>query len=196
MVLFEKTRKRLKEFNKLANIAEMARRYFALNSFDGVLTISGILIATFFADIYNIDLIIVSCIGAAVALAVSGISGALIIEHSERKGEIKKLEKQIGMSLKKTDIHKAHLFATIILSLINGLSPLLTAGMLIIPFFLDIGIKTAYYLSFSISAFLLFFIGIFLGKISKENLIKSGIKMLIIGAICFAILFFIERLTG
>lgn len=196
MGFFNKTRKKLKEFNKISNIGEMARRYFALNSFDGVLTISGILIATFFAGIYNLNMILASCIGASVALAVSGISGALIIEHSERKGQIKKLEKNIGMSLKKTDIHKAHLFAAIVLALVNGLSPLLTASILIIPFFLGINIKTAYFASFLISTLLLFSIGLFLGTISKEKLIKSGFKMLLIGIVCFVILFLIERLMG
>jgi len=33
----------LREYNKLANISEIARRYFAMNAFDGVLIIIGVL---------------------------------------------------------------------------------------------------------------------------------------------------------
>jgi len=37
---------RLKEYDAVADIGEIARRYFAMNSFDGILTILGVLAAT------------------------------------------------------------------------------------------------------------------------------------------------------
>ena len=35
---------RLKEYEEVASISEIARRYFAMNSFDGILTILGVLV--------------------------------------------------------------------------------------------------------------------------------------------------------
>ena len=196
MAIFSRTIKRIKEFNKLAQIDVIARRYLALNTFDGILTIFGIIVASFFAQIDTAKIIIIACLGAAIAIAISGFSGSYMTERAERKGQIKKLEKQIGMSLKKTDITRAHRFAIFFLSSIEGFSPFIMAVLIILPFFFITNITIAFYASFLISAMLLFLIGIFLGTVSKERLIKSGFKMLIIGAVCFAVIFFMERLTG
>ena len=44
-------RKRMKEYNDILNIDEIARRYLIMNAFDGVLTILGILVGSLFAGI-------------------------------------------------------------------------------------------------------------------------------------------------
>src|SRR3989344_1666910 len=171
---------KIKQFNKIAEIDEIARRYFALNSFDRVLMILGI--------------IIVTSIGAMVAVTISGMWGAYLTEHAERTGEIKKLEKKVGLSFRKTPIHHAHIFATISLSLINGLSSLFAALIIISPFFFSfIDIKIAYYIAISLAFLILFLLGVFLGKISKSNLIVYGIKLILAGIVCSIIIFLIEH---
>jgi len=188
--------RKAKEFNKIAEIDEIARRYFALNSFDGVLTTLGIMLANFFAGIRTNSVIIISCLGAAIAVAISGFYGAYATERSERTGALKKLEKKIGFSLRKTAIEKAHFYAIFVLALIEGFSPFLIALSMIIPFFIAKDIMVAYFTSFAIAMVLLFLLGIFLGKISKENLFNSGAKMLIAGAICTVILYIVEKLLN
>src|SRR3989344_5199120 len=154
---------KIKQFNKIAEIDEIARRYFALNSFDRVLMILGI--------------IIVTSIGAMVAVTISGMWGAYLTEHAERTGEIKKLEKKVGLSFRKTPIHHAHIFATLII---------------ISPFFFSfIDIKIAYYIAISLAFLILFLLGVFLGKISKSNLIVYGIKLILAGIVCSIIIFLI-----
>ena len=184
---------KIKQFNSLAEIDELARRYFALNSFDGVLMILGIIIANFFASVDSIKIIITTSIGAMVAVTISGIWGAYLTESAERKGKIKKLEKRVGLSFKKTPIHHAHRFAIISLALINGLSSLFAALIIILPFLLTLNIRTAYFISISLAFVILFFIGVFLGRISKSNLFIAGIKLLLAGIVCSAIIFLIEN---
>src|SRR3989338_7367322 len=185
---------KIKQFNKIAEIDEIARRYFALNSFDGVLMILGIIIANFFASIADKKIILVTSIGAMVAVTISGMWGAYLTEHAERTGEIKKLEKKVGLSFRKTPIHHAHIFATISLSLINGLSSLFAALIIISPFFFSfIDIKIAYYIAISLAFLILFLLGVFLGKISKSNLIVYGIKLILAGIVCSIIIFLIEH---
>jgi len=183
---------KIKQFNSLAEIDEIARRYFALNSFDGILMILGIIIANFFASTDNPNIIITTAIGATVAVTVSGMWGAYLTESAERKGKMKKLEKSTGLSFKKTPMHRAHRFATISLALINGLSSLFAALIIIMPFLLPIHMKTAYFISICLAFLVLFLIGIFLGNISKSNLFIAGIKLLLAGIICSVIIYIIE----
>lgn len=183
---------KIKYFNKLAEIDEIARRYFALNSFDGVLMILGIIIANFIASIKDYRIIITTCIGAAVAVTISGIWGAYLTESAERTGKMKKLEKRVGLSFKKSPLHKAHSFAAILLAMINGLSSLFAALIIISPFFFFSSISSAYYTAIALAFLILFLIGMFLGSISKNNLFLSGIKILLAGLICSIIILIIE----
>ena len=86
---FEKLVRQIKLYNQIAEIDEIARRYFALNSFDGILTTLGIIAANFFAGITSEIIVITACLGAAIAVTVSGFYGAFITESSEREGKLK-----------------------------------------------------------------------------------------------------------
>lgn len=185
---------KFKEFWDIAEIGEIARRYFVLNVFDGVLVTLGILIASFFARIYDPNILITACVGAAIAIAVSGISGGYLTEKAEREGKVKELGKKISLNLKKSPVGRAHRFASVLLALINGLSPLVAVLVIITPFFLGVNINLAYYASIAISFFILFLVGMFLGSITREGLVLSGIRMLVVGMICAIIIFLIEKI--
>jgi len=152
----------------------------------------GILLSGFFASLGR-TIIITAVTGAAVAVTVSGTWGAYMAESAERKSQIKKLERKISINLKKSPIAKAHQFAAIFLSLVNGLPSLGVSLLIILPFFLDFGLRASYYLSIIIAFIFLFLIGVYLGQISKENLVKSGIKLFFIGIICAIIIFLVEH---
>jgi predicted membrane protein (TIGR00267 family) len=185
--------KKLNEFNDIAEIEEIARRYFALNSFDGILTALGIVLASFLTDIMDKRIIIISCLGAGIAIAISGFYGAYITEKSERSGKIRKLENRVGFNLKTSPIQEAHNFAILFLAMIEGFSPFLIIMAIISPFFIFPIIITAYYASFIIASIFLFVMGLLLGYISKGNLIASGIKMLLAGLFCAIILITVDR---
>ncbi len=183
-----------KEFWEIAEVGGIARRYFAINMFDAILTIIGILVASFFANVENLKIVASAAIGASIAMTVSGVWGAYLTERAERQGKIKSLEKKIAVNLRKSPIGEAHKFASIFLGLVDGLLPLFATPIMIFPLFMKIPVNTAYIFSLSISFFLLFIIGAYLGKISKENLLKAGLKMTIIGIVCAIIIYVAEKL--
>ena len=142
----------------------------------------------------NPKIVISACIGAAIAMAVSGVWGAYSTEKAEREGKIKLLERKLSVHLRKTPVGKANRFAAIFLGLVDGLLPLFATPLMIFPLFLNMPVTAAYQLSIILSFVTLFLTGMFLGKISKENLILAGLKMIIIGVICAAIIFLVGKI--
>ncbi len=166
---------------------KIARRYFVLNGFDGILTVLGITAGSFSTNVGNPKVLITSCIGSAIALGVSGVSGAYITEKAERLKEFKELQDTMISDLKDS-IHKKNVtHRSIAISVVNGASPFLLALLSTVPYFFALtevlNMRIAYYLSASISLLLLGILGGFLGKISKESLISYGMKMVGVGVI-------------
>ena len=188
---------RIKEYNTILKIDHIARRYFVLNAFDGVLTTLGILLATFLVGTTNPVIVISAVVGATVALSVSGIWGAYMTEAAERGKELKDLEKILYRRLRKTKLGRATRAATIITAIVNGIAPFTTSLTIIIPFFFAGSfpeIKTAYYISFGLAFVVLAIIGGFLGSISKDSIPKAAVKTAMAGIVCAAILFAIQKI--
>ena len=174
-----------KEYDKISNISEIGRRVFANNSFDGILTIMGILLGAFYANITDAMIIIKTGLGASIAMGVSGAWGAYYTEKAERRKEIHELEKLTLKNMKNTKIERGAKFATIIITMIDGLSPFISSFIVIIPFFfVKSDLLYAYISSLFIAFFLLGSLGAFLGKISKENIFSSIGRMIIAGFVC------------
>lgn len=186
--------KRLKSIFRITKEHEIIRRYMVTNSFDGALTIFGILMASFIAGIRSPALVILPSVGAAVALCVSGIWSAYAAEAAEVKKKMKELEKHMLRPLNATKKSRENQYITLVVGLVNGFSPFIIAFVIIIPFFLAshglISIMNAYYTSMGIIAVVLFSLGMFLGRIAKENLYKNGFKMLLAGII-IAVIFYL-----
>jgi predicted membrane protein (TIGR00267 family) len=185
--------KQIKEYNKIADIAEIGRRYFAMNSFDGILTILGVLIGNFIANVQDPRIIITTGVGVSIGMGVSGIWGTYLTEEAERTKKIKELGRYTLRDLGKTKIAKAEQAATIIVSLINGISPFLAAMVVVVPFFFAdlIGITISYIVSIALSFIMITGIGMFLGSISGESLIKYALKMLLAGLVCVGLILLI-----
>jgi len=166
---------------------KIARRYFVLNGFDGILTVLGITAGSYSTGVADPKVLITSSLGAAIALGVSGISGAYITEKAERLKEFKELQRDMLSDLEDS-VHKKNVTQrSIAISLVNGASPFLCAFLSTIPYFAALGeivsIKIAYYLSAGIALLLLGLLGAFLGKISRESLLIFGIKMVGVGVL-------------
>jgi predicted membrane protein (TIGR00267 family) len=186
--------KKLNEYDKIAHIAEIGRRYFAMNSFDGILTILGILIGSFVASVKDPKIIITTGLAASIAMGVSGIWGTYLTEEAERKRKLKELGKATLTDLKETKIAKAERAASLIVSFIDGISPFLAAVLVIIPFFFTslLGIDIAYLLSIILAFVLLMALGGFLGHVSKENVFLDGLKMVFAGIICVVLILLVQ----
>ena len=57
---------------------DIVRRYFVVNGFDGALTMLGLIIGFIVSTPANLSVIINVCLGAAIALGMSGLSSAYI----------------------------------------------------------------------------------------------------------------------
>lgn len=180
---------RLQEYMEVTKAHEIARRLFVMNAFDGALTIMGVVIGAHFSGVSNPHIVITSGIGGSVAMGISGISGAYLAERAGRKRDLKKLEMAMLHNLGDTHYARASDFATFIVALVDGISPALSAAILIMPYFLvpQISMDTAFYASLVLGLAILFSLGIFLARISDERLIISGMQMIMVGIITIII---------
>ena len=187
---------RLLRYLKILKDEEIARRYFVMNSFDGTLTILGIVIAMYMAGKHDASLVIISSLGAAIALAVSGVWSAYATERAERLRSLRELEMHLLKDLNGTEIEKKMSMMTMLIALVNGLSPLLVSFIIISPLLISqfglIGVETAFYFSFISIVLILFLLGAFIGKIARENYLKSGFKMLLAGIVVGIIVYILE----
>lgn len=175
--------KQIAIYNKIANITQISRRYFALNGFDGVITIIGVLLGNFIVGTQEHKHVLIAGMAVCISLLVSGVWSAYNSESAERAKEIKDLEMSTLHGLDGTVISRAQRFATIVLSAVNGLSSGLTAFVPLLPFFFGryIQINVSYYTGFSLAFLILTGIGIFLGKISRRSVFISILKMIVAG---------------
>lgn len=181
-----------KSYNKLVGIAGIARRYFAMNAFDGVLTTIGVLVGNYLAGIRDLMIPIRIGIATSIAMGISGLWGAYLTEAAERKRELAELESVSLIDQSETEIGRASRVAVVIVAVVDGLAPFLAALIVLIPLFLDPLIQnalTSYFLAIIVALISLFGLGMFLGDVSKQNVWGYGFKTLIAGIVAIAINF-------
>lgn len=176
-----------RNYVKITEADEIARRYFVMNAFDGSLTMLGIILGTYLARVHESKIIIGAGIGAGLAMGMSGFFGTYMTERAERTRKLKKLERAMVTNLDETVWDNASSFVSIWAALVDGLSPALAAIVAVVPFALSsygfIEFDTALLSSLVLIASTLFLLGAYLGKISEENIPINGIRMLLVGAL-------------
>ena len=186
----------LKEYSDIASIGEIARRYFAMNAFDGVLTIIGVLMGNYTAHVRDATIVIVTGFSTCIAIGISGLWGAYLTESAERKRDLDDLESRTLTDLSETKIGRASRAAVVVVALVDGLAPFLAALVVLSPFFfggLLADIVVSYYVSLGMALVVLFALGAFLGKVSKENLVISGLKMIGAGVVSMVLSYLLVR---
>ena len=190
MQFFQNSVRQLRSYDRLTNVGEIARRYFAMNAFDGVLTIIGVLMGNLAAGVEQAHIVVSTGLATCVAMGISGLWGAYLTEAAERKRSLLELNRQTLSDLSQTRIGRASRAAVVIVALIDGLAPFVAALMVLTPFFvagLWPSILWAYYTALGLALLTLFALGAFLGHISQGNLLLYGIKTVIAGLICIFI---------
>jgi len=187
--------KNIKEYRKVSNVDEVARRFFVMNGFDGILTVLGIMMGSYAANVKNPAVIIVTVISVCIANTISGFSGTFMSESAERIRQVKILERKMLKTFQNSIIEESARFAAFYCAAVAALSPLflglLNLTPMILAYFNLISYMMAFYLLLAISLSILFILGIFLGKVSKENILFWGIKMFLIGLVTTTLLFFV-----
>ena len=181
---------------RITKSQKIARRYFVVNGFDGALTMLGLLIGFYVSGQIVLPVVISVCLGAAVALGMSGMTSAYISEAAEKRRELRKLEKAMIADLGESAYgHAAHLMPFFI-ALINGLAPFLIALLIMLPLALahwqpqlvthplEIAAATAF--------LVIFLLGVFLGRINNQFWLWSGLQTLIVAAITTLLIFMLS----
>lgn len=185
----------VREYERIAGFSKIARRALANNSFDGVLTMIGIMTGQYLARVSDPRTVIQVGVAASIAIGVSGLSGAYLAESAERGRELAELERLSLTDLNDTKIGRASRMAVIVVSLVDGLSPLVSSLIVLIPFFIAplIGnIAISYALSLLIGLISLFGLGTFLGHISGRSLISYGLRTTAAGIVAVVLNFLLN----
>jgi len=179
-----------REYGKLANVAEIARRYFAMNAFDGALTMIGVLMGNFTAGVDTPRIVVSTGLATSVAMGISGLWGAYLTEAAERKREISEISEQVLIDLNDTRIGKASRFAVAVVAVVDGISPALAALIILSPFFIaDVfgQIQIVYFTALGMALLSLFALGAFLGTVSRENVFLYGLRTVVAGLVSIGI---------
>jgi len=187
--------KSIREYRKVSNVDEVARRYFVMNGFDGILTVLGIVMGAYAANVKNPEIIIVTVFSVCIANAISGFSGTFMSESAERIRQVKVLERKMLKTFHNSIIDESARFAAYYCAIVAAFSPfslgLLNLTPMVLAYFSLVSYMIAFYLLIAISLSTLFILGIFLGRVSRENILFWGIKMFLVGLITTAGLFFL-----
>lgn len=177
---------------QLTHANRIARRYFVTNGFDGALTMLGLTIGFYTAGDVAVPVIISACLGAAVALAVSGLASAYVSESAEREKELRELEQAVVNDLQTTAHGRAARLVPVFVAIVNGLSPLLIALLIMLPLWLA---QAGFALplpplevSVLVAFAALFLLGTFLGTISGRLWLWAGMRTLLIALITAGII--------
>jgi predicted membrane protein (TIGR00267 family) len=185
--------RRFRHYLKLSGSDGIYRRYFVTNSFDGVMTMLGIIIgAKLGGQLPNPRFVIGAGIGATLAMGISGLSGAYMTERAERMGRLRRLRRAMLSDLRSSVLAKASRAATLWAAIIDGLSPALAAAVPMAPFALAavqlVSLADALLVSIAAIFVMLFLLGVFLGRVSRESVIIGGFRMLLVGVVTALIL--------
>jgi predicted membrane protein (TIGR00267 family) len=186
----------VREYERITGFWQIARRALANNSFDGVLTMVGVLTGNYLAEVYNAATVIRIGIAASISIGVSGLWGAYLAESAERNRELAELERISLTDLSDTKISRAARLAVVVVSLVDGLSPLISSLIVLLPFFLAplIGnILISYALSLVVGLISLFVLGMFLGHISERSLVGYGLRTVVAGIVAVVINFLLPN---
>ncbi|MCF6187682.1 MAG: hypothetical protein L3J49_09470 [Desulfobulbaceae bacterium] len=172
----------------------IARRYFITNGFDGALTMLGLLAGFYTSGSAPLSVAVTACMGAAVALFMSGISSAYLSEAAERKKELQELEQAILMDLEDSDYGQASRYVPVMVALVNGLSPLLLSLVIISPlYFAHHGVVlpfSPFTVAIVLALAVIFLLGIFLGRVSRTFWLWSGLRALAVALVTLMIILF------
>lgn len=189
----------LREYEDISEVGEIARRYFVMNAFDGVLTMIGVLMGNYLAGVESARVVISIGLATSMAIGVSGFWGAYFTESGERKRDLNDLESYTLTDLNETKIGRASRAAAIVVSVVDGLAPFLAALVVLSPFFLTSlwgEIYHSYYLSLAMALGVLFALGAFLGAISRENIALTGVKMIGAGLLAMVLGYLLRLFEG
>jgi predicted membrane protein (TIGR00267 family) len=185
----------IKTLLEISHSKEIMRRYFVVNGFDGALTMLGLIMGFYVSDYVELAVVITTCLAAALALGMSGISSAYISEAAERRRTLMELEKAMVTSLDESHHARAAIWIPWLVALVNGIAPLLIALIIILPLWLaHNGMVLALeplLMAMVVAMLIIFLLGVFLGRIGGTFWLWSGLQSLAVASVTVGLIYLI-----
>jgi predicted membrane protein (TIGR00267 family) len=187
--------KQLKTLLEVSHSEEIMRRYFVVNGFDGALTMLGLIMGFYVSNRVDLAVVITTCLAAALALGMSGISSAYISESAERRRSLAQLEKAMAVSLDESHHARAAIWIPWLVALVNGIAPLLIALIIIVPLWLA---RSGMVLplaplpaAMAVALVVIFLLGVFLGRVGGTFWLWSGLQSLTVALVTVGLIYLI-----
>lgn len=178
---------------RITRTHDIARRYFVVNGFDGALTMMGLIIGFLISTPTELSVTINACLGAAIALGVSGVSSAYISESAERQRALGKLEEAMISDLQESAHGEAARRVPLLIALVNGSAPLVISLIILMPLWLsNAGIPLPVpplYAAIIVALILTFLLGVFIGRIAGISWLRSGIQTLLVAVMTASLIY-------
>ncbi len=174
-----------KLYCSMTDLIPIARRYFIIGYFDGALTILGLIMGAYLSGNASAKVVISAGVATAIALGISSGWGAYEAERVEQIA--RKMEKDRAMLRSVGGIvERAHKFAILVSSAVHAISPII-ASLIPLSFYVFLPLNEAFPFAVVTGLFQLFVVGAFMGRISKTNIIFSGLRLVLAGLITLVI---------
>ncbi len=192
---------RISKYAGMLEAKSIARRMFVTNSFDSLLSALGIILGAFIAGVREPQAYVAAVLGASFTMGFfSGVVATYLSERAERARELKELEKHMLHSLNGSIYEKAAKLVPIYVAFWSGVGAIILPVAAVSPFLLlpATGItstRIVVYTSVALILVEMFMLGVYLGRIAKENPLYNGLKLLGIGVTATLVLTLLEALT-
>ena len=170
-------------------------RYVALGTLDGILAVMGVtLAASGIAAAGGVEIsnfvIGLTGLSGGIALAMSNAFGSFIGERAEESRTLRELEDKMMLSegeLDDTIIHQQAKRRIYMSMFTHGFSSFVGSFVPVLPFLLIADRMSALVTTLAACFIALAILGVYLGKVSRESLLKTAAEIVIIGVIISAI---------
>lgn len=183
-------------FSFLYRGRKIARRYMVTNGFDGTLTMLGMMTGFYVSGTEELGVAINACLGAAIALFFSGFFSAYLSEKAERQEELRELEQALLVDLDESHYGDASRYLPFLIASVNGFSPLFLSLLIVTPLFWAYQGGSLPFSPFlaaiAIALLSVFLLGVYLGKISRQFWLWSGLRTVLVALILVATIFLFD----
>lgn len=158
-------------------------RYLIRGLIDGSLSTLGIVIGASIAIGLSPEatrIIVAAGIGGGIANGLSNIIGAFAAEKTVAHKELERIEQAMLKrgAIKNSELHRETEKRILSSSAIDGLATISGSVIPVLPFFILPALQALEW-SVAVTLALFFSLGIYIGRISRENLALSGFKMVL-----------------
>ncbi|MDD1763182.1 MAG: TIGR00267 family protein [Methanobacteriaceae archaeon] len=174
-------------------------RYVALGTMDGILAVMGVtLAASGVAGVAGTEIpnyvIGLTGLSGGIALALSNTFGSFIGERAEEVRTIRELEQKMMLEegkLDDTHIHQEAKKRIYMSMFTHGFSSFTGSFVPVVPFLLITSRFTATLWTVALCFVALVLLGIYLGRVSRESLLKTSLEIIAIGIVISVVSFLI-----